>query len=256
MEFLKKHYEKILLSIVLLGLVGAILWLLTAIKDAEADSQMGASAPPKIKVLPDLNLSAERQAIQAVANPQPVVLSGSHNVFNPVTWKRKPDGSLMKILVEGPEALTITGIKPVLMTISYDHPGGPGFYIMNIQSQTGKRYAQEYAKVNELVKSGIFTIREVKGAAEDPTELVLELAGTKEMVSVSKSNSYQRVEIYTADLKYDPESKPFSKLRVNDPLTISGLTYRISSISSNEVRVIYQPTGKQTTIIRTGSPKP
>jgi hypothetical protein len=240
--------------VVLLGLLGAALWSSNAINDADADSKMDATAPKKLKEMPPLDMAAERNAIQTVKNPEPVVLSGAHNTFNPVTWKRKPDGTLMKILVEGPQALSITSIKPVYMTISYDRAAGSGFY-MTIQSPNGRK-TQEYLKVNEKVKSGLFTIKEAKGGTpEDPNELVLEFTANQETISVKKDQPIQKVEGFVADLKYEPENKTFNKQRVGDNLIISGEPYKVIAISTNEVRV-GSNSGKQTTIKWTGTPTP
>lgn len=256
MEFLKKHYEKILLSIVLLGLVGAALWLPKVIKEADDDSRMGANGPAVAKPLPKLDLTPERQAMQSVTNPRPIVLSGPHNLFSPVTWKRKPDGTLMKVLVEGPQALSITAIKPLFMTISYESAAGTGYYL-NVQYQSGKRVPREYVKTNEKDKAGIFTVREAKGGTpEDPNELVLELADTRQMVSVTKAQPYQRVDSYTVDLKYEPDAKTFNKQKVNDTLIISGASYKIVAITNNEVRVVSDSTKKQTTIMWSGTATP
>ncbi len=59
-------------------------------------------------------------------------------------------------------------------------------------------------------KKDAFTLLQVKGAAENPDELVLKLADTGETVSIAADKPYQRADAYAADLKYDPEKKNFS----------------------------------------------
>jgi hypothetical protein len=252
MEFLKKHYEKILLSVVLLGLGAAAFWLPNAIKQADADSKAAVSTTPRPKGVPALDFDKDKVALQAITNRAPLVLSGEHNLFNPVTWKMKADGSLMKVMVEGAAALTITNIHPLYTILSYDRSAGTGFYI-SVQLQSGKKKS-EYAKLNEKDKMGMFTVLEAKGPPEDPTELVLELPDTMEKVSITKAQPFQRVDGYAADFRYEPEAKTFNNKRVNDWISFDGETYKIIAITNNAVRLMANSTTKQTSITWTGTP--
>ena len=159
-----------------------------------------------------LDLTADLLALAQVTNPPPVVLSGEHNLFNPVTWRRKANGELLKIFNTGPDALGITNITPLYTVIAYDHPSGNGgVYIMSLQP-FGKA-AAGICQTGRKTKSGLYIIRGIKGAAETRLNCNLEIPETGETVSVSTNNPYKRVDGYLADMKYDPESRTLLKER-------------------------------------------
>jgi hypothetical protein len=94
MEFLKKHYEKMVLCVILLGLAGAAVWMRSAIQNVKQQLQdVVVTTPPKTAPLTPIDLSADQKSLEQITNPPLVVLSGDHNLFNPVTWNAKPTAS-------------------------------------------------------------------------------------------------------------------------------------------------------------------
>jgi hypothetical protein len=252
MQFLKKHYEKIILCVVLLSLAAASIWMGEVItKLKEEVNQPVFEGAHKAKPLVPLDLSTDLLALAQVTNPPPVVLSGEHN---PVTWRRKANGELLKVLKTGPDALSVTNIAPLYTVIGYDHPSGNGaVYIMSLQMHSAKR-PLEYAKMDEKTKSGLYIIRGIKGAADNPTELQLEISETGETVWISANNPYKRVDGYLADMKYDPESRTLLKERVNETFTLDNEQYKIVEITNDVVRVQSIKNTKITTIKWNGNP--
>jgi hypothetical protein len=244
MEFLKKHYEKILLSVVLLCLALTAAWFPAKINKEKEESQGYKVGLPTPKALPPIDLTTNEAALQRLQHPPTVVLSGEHNLFNPVTWKVKSDGSFLKILREGVEALTVTAIQPLYLEISYERATPPGYWI-GIKRMSIKR-APVYAKVNE--KKDLFTIKDVKGPTENPNALDMVLTDTGETVSITKDKPYQKVEGYAVDLRYDPDNLSFPKRHINDIITFGGESYKIIAITANDVRVQAISTDKRTTI--------
>jgi hypothetical protein len=238
MQFLKKHYEKIILCVVLLGLAAAAIWMSAIFsKLKEEVSQTISEAPHKGKALVPLDLTTNLLALAQVTNPPPVILSGDHNLFNPVTWKRRPNGDLLKILRTGPDALAILNISPLYTVIAYDHSTGTaGIYVFTVQTNSGRRMI-EHPKLKEKTKLGLYTVIGIKGAPEDPDELQLEIPQTQETNWISKSTPYKRVDGYTVDMQYPPESRTLLKLHVNDIITLDGEQYKIVEITSNAARV-------------------
>jgi hypothetical protein len=108
--------------------------------------------------------------------------------------------------------------------------------------------------VDEKTKSGLYIIRGIKGAADDPTDLQLEIPATEETVLISKNNPYKRVDAYLADMKYDPESRSLPKERVNETITLDNEQYKIVEITNNVVRVQSIKNTKITTIKWNGNP--
>jgi hypothetical protein len=254
-QFLKKHYEKIILCVVLLGLAAAAIWMGTKITEVKEEVNQSIGEPPATtKPLQPLDLAPDLLALAAVTNPPPVVLSGDHNLFNPVTWRRKSNGELLKILKTGPDALTITNITPLYTEIAFNHASGSGgVYVIDIQVHSAKR-APEYAKKDEKPRSGLFMIRGIKGAIDDPTDIELEIPATGETVWIAKGNPYKRVDGYTVDMRYEPEQHTLLKERVNETLTLDGEQYKIVEITNNVVSVKSINNGKITPIQWNGNP--
>jgi len=253
MQFLKRHYEKIVLCLVLLGLAGAAIWIKMEIARVSEGVVEAPSKPRKGAPLAPIDLSTDQLALAQITNPPPVVLSGEHNLFNPVTWKRNTNGAYLKILKSGPDALTVTNITPLYTIIAYDHPvGSGGIYVMTYQQHTDLDHpgykTTEFAKVDEKVKSGLYIIRGIKGAPDDPSELEVEIPATGAQVSVTTNKPYERVDSYIADLRYAPELKTLPKLHVESPITLDGEQYKVIEINSNAVRVQATRTTKVTEV--------
>jgi hypothetical protein len=265
MEFLKKHYEKIVLCLVLLGLAAAAVWMRMAIERVHGSMGPAPEAPRRdtprrgkatasSTTMPPLDLSSNEATLAQMTNLPSFTLSGDHNLFNSVTWKRKSDGTLLKIVKTGPDALVVTNITKLYTVIAYDHASGngSGVYVMAIQQhsdpQHPKRPVTEYAKKDEKMKSGLYIIRDIKGDADDPSELDLELPATGETVAVAKDKPYEWVDSCVADLRYENESKTLSKVHVNDFITLDGEQYKIVEITTNAVRIQFNRTTKVTEI--------
>ena len=96
---LKRHYEKVLLVLALFGLVAAVITL-NSQKSAENDKietynkSIGKRKP---KSLSQVDLTALATALQHSTNPTSLNFSPPHNLFNPVKWQKKPDGTIIKI---------------------------------------------------------------------------------------------------------------------------------------------------------------
>ena len=267
MDFLKKHYEKIILSIVLLGLALAAALLPFAIQKAREDLEgMNVVAPPA-KPFKPVNLSTNEAAIAHLKNPPKVDFSGSHNVFNPVVWKQFADGSLRKIPTSNPaELLKIDKIIPLQLVIAFDRATTTGYYFSIVReamvSRVNARKQSRYAKLGEKVTFpgvdgkpvDLFTFRELKGPPEDPTGFVLELMDTKEIVSIGKEKPFTRVEGYSADLQYELGNKKFGDTRKGASLAFEGDTYNVIAILKNEVRVQAFSNLKITTVTWKGAP--
>jgi hypothetical protein len=257
MEFLKKHYEKIVLCVVLLGLGGAVFWMKSRLEQVQVQfPPIEPGTTPKTAPPQPLDLSPYQQALALITNPPPVVLSGAHNLFNPVTWKRKANGELMKIIKSGPDALMVTNITPLYTIIAYENTSpGSAVYVMSVQTNVDLRkpstkHITDHAKKGEKVNSGLYIVRGIKGADDDPSEINLELTHTGETnVWVSKNTPYQRPDSYLADMKYYPdETLSLLKKRVNDDFNLDNEPYKIVEITNDAVRVQDRRTTKVTEI--------
>ncbi len=105
MQFLKKHYEKIVLGIVLAGLIGGLVDSCSSTSpadkqtmDAEEVTAFGHLINPVRQALPDLDLATNDTAVaHALLRPHPVwTWKVSTNVFNPFEWIKRPDKRVVK----------------------------------------------------------------------------------------------------------------------------------------------------------------
>src|SRR5437868_10208728 len=98
MEFLKKHYEKLILSVVLLGLaaVAATLPMKVNQEKQREEERKTSLLSPKINPFPPVDLTTNKAVLEKVKTPIHFDIAGKHNLFNPVPWVEKPNGELVK----------------------------------------------------------------------------------------------------------------------------------------------------------------
>src|SRR5690606_18516777 len=142
-----KHYEKILLSVVLLCLAIAAAWFPMKIKAERENAQGYVVTLPPPKELTPMDISTNRAALVRLQNPPVVNLDGDHNLFNPVTWKVNPDGSYQKVVREGVDALVATKITPLYFELSFIRATTAGYFIG--VGRMSQRPQSIYAKVND-----------------------------------------------------------------------------------------------------------
>jgi hypothetical protein len=258
MEFIKKHYEKIIMSVVLLCLLGAAVCLPKMIADAREQINQKAGSEPPNRPWKATDFTIQSNALAALKVPFSVQLSGGvppeyHNLFNPVTWKWNTN--YVKVYVEGPEALVVKDVRPLYLTVAFDRSAGTGYYFY-YQKQSGKKN-NVYLHVKETAKVGgqpVFTLLGIKGAPEDPSEFQILMLDTQETIAVTKQVPFQKVDGYVTDMTYPPEPNVNLKnKRVGDTFTLAGETYKVIAISQNAVRVAAESNGKQTTIAWSGT---
>jgi hypothetical protein len=270
MDFVKKHYEKILLSVVLLGLMGVLVFMLYLIP---SDRQKLASIRQSIishavKPLDPLDLTQETNVSARLQSPYKLDFSTTNKLFNPLPWQKRLDGTLVpvKIGLIGQEAVVVTKITPLNLILTLDAIETNEFgarYVISMERETavlpaqrGKR--QHYASVGEKVgeKNEAFTITGVSGSPGNPAQLklILQLTDTGEKVTLSKDKPFRRIDGYSADLKYDPEGKKWQGQRVNADLRFFGDDNIIVAINQDSVILKAISNDKKTTL--TYSPNP
>jgi hypothetical protein len=259
MDFFRKHYEKILLSVVLLGLVGALVflpfWILRDHDILERTRQTMTS--PSVEPLLPLNLAEQSNVIQRLQSPNRLDFETTNRLFNPVEWQKTRTGALIKIesgKEVGPQAVVITQTTPLYFILTLDSVETNEFgarYIIGVERQTAANpwqrvKRQHYASVGD--KNEAFTITTVKGPPDNPTQLILRLTNTGESATLSKDKPFRRVDGYTAGLKYAPEGKSWQDQRFNDVLKFAGDDYIIVAINKNEVVLSAGSNQKKTTL--------
>ena len=104
MDFLKKHYEKILLSVVLLGLVGALVFMAFIIpSEQEKVREIGEGIiSGHVVALTNLDLTRQSNVVERLQSPWLLDFDTTNKLFNPVEWQRTPDGRLQQSDRSGP----------------------------------------------------------------------------------------------------------------------------------------------------------
>ena len=257
MEFLKKHYEKLILSVVLLGLavVAATLPMQVNKERESEENRKNSLIGAPVTKFPPVDLSTNVAILEKVKKPIKFDIAGKHNLFNPLPWVEKPNGELVKIQGGnmGISALRVTAINPLHMTMTLDEvipttgAGGTNEYkyqVTLIREGAASGAKQVRALTPNMPAAGFGTLREVKGPVENPTALVMELPD-RTRVTVSKEQPYSRIIGYAADLVCDlpPVNKKMAKL--GDPIVIGPDVYNISSVSTTNVVLRDKKTQKQ-----------
>jgi hypothetical protein len=263
MEFLKKNYEKLLLSAVLLSLtVAAALlpsWVSSERRRLDDIVNWRSVTPPKERK-PVLLITNET-VLRRLKRPEPVRFSGVHNVFNPVQWKRMPDGNLIKVATGdeiGPGALKITTLRPLNLIVAYDGvtSGDLIQHRIKVTREADKSPSKRSPTTRPVVAAGnrndIFAVKEIK-PTDDPQEFVLEMLDSKQTIEVTKDKPFISVAGYVADLRYEPEKLSFPNRRVDDRLVFSGDTNKIVAITETTVTVEALSNTKRTTIVYRGA---
>jgi hypothetical protein len=239
MQFLKRHFEKIILSAVLVGLGAAAFWLFEAVTEAKRQKGPNFEKPPPNKAWVGPDLAPLRNTIHSLKEAPDFTLSGDHNLFNPVTWKVSRDGRLFKQLKEGPDALSVTDIRPLEYTIRLDKQAGLGFYLI-AEHPMGKPRSRFQGFKETGPKPDPFPciIVGTNDALQTPPKIQILIPDTKETVTLTGNAPYKRVELYEADLKYSASdtNSVFTKQHVGDkPLRLSGESWKVVAIASNSV---------------------
>jgi hypothetical protein len=258
MDFLKKHYEKVILSIVLVLLAVAAAYLPIRVAAVNKDIETEVPRVSPKEFVPN-DISTNIATLNRAQRKSSLKLSNSeHNLFNPVGWVKSKDGNLAKDPYygrKGPAALLVSEIDPLFFEVTYERmvqDRGEIKYYFGV-----KREADSKKKNRRLVtrairlreKNDIFILKEVKGDPTRPEGFVIDLLADNREILVSSTEPYSEIAGYTADLVYPPESgKKFNTKRRGDKITIAKKSYEVVVVQAAEVVLKDSKTTKQTTI--------
>ncbi|HTI69305.1 MAG TPA: hypothetical protein VMF06_05040 [Candidatus Limnocylindria bacterium] len=259
MQFLKKHYEKLVLSLVLLAVALAAFLLIVEVSNVQENlnKALETKQHQKVKPIKPTDLTTNQATLEMVAHPKPLILSGpDNNTFNPITYVRGQDGKPVpqsrKVGI-GPSGLELVNLNPLLLEISFTGVAGTPeapryqFSVKRDYEKKSDRRRPTVMSLTEGARNELFILREIKGPKESPTELVCALIEGGEVFSVTPTKAFSRVMGYSADLRYEIEKKDLSNRRVDESFPLSGVTYKIVAIAKDEV-VISSPNQVRTTV--------
>ncbi|MDA1277469.1 MAG: hypothetical protein O2960_26000 [Verrucomicrobia bacterium] len=266
MDFIKKHYEKIFLSIVLLGLAGAAAALplkVSSVREYLEEMQMDATRRSKPKPFKPIDLSTNQVIVKRSMDPGGFDFSTPHNIFNPVEWrKNQQTGGLIKIETgteAGPGALVIEKINPLYLSVTFESVSGSGGdyrYLFTIVNETERGHGK-VAAASLNVPNSYFLLRSVEGPADSPTAFRIILKGERETITITPEKPLSRIVGYSAELRYPLENSPAKAYKKDETIRVprDPERYKIVAITQNEVVLSASSSEKRTTLIWKGAPK-
>jgi hypothetical protein len=260
MDLIKKHYEKILLGVMLAGLIGLLVFMLFYIgsQTSEMARMREELVNPQVRALTNLDMTLEDGATARLKAPYNLDLETTNKLFNSLEWQRDLNGVLITGKKTGAQMATVTNITALYFIATLESVvtnEAATNYVIRVERQaaatSGKRQpARRYVSFNDLnhKPNDIFGLVGVKGSPENPDSLTLKLVDNQQEVTVSKSHPYERVDGYAVDFRYDPERKAFRGKRVGDRVSFGGADYTVVEINQNEMILMDQSNQKKTSL--------
>lgn len=276
MGFIKRHYEKIILSLVLLGLAGAAGWLTVKVSGEKKKlrEEMQQMDPPTGASVSYEEAEKFVESLGIVSNPPPVEIEGPHMLFNPVLWKQAADGTLIKVATgseAGIGAVSVTGLKALSFTIEFSKSSGSSpdrmRYALKFHEQDAvdKRGKQAKPKTKYASLNGDFgewpfeeqrvemILKEVQGDPMSPTGFVIGMKDANdqdlaETITLAVDTPYSEVREHLVDLRYDAADTDYKDKRRGEKITVDGESYNIVAISEVQVVLSAERNGKRYTI--------
>ena len=258
-QICRQHYEKLLLSIALLLLGGAVLYLFSESKtQAEIIRKIPVDFEKRtVPTVKSVDLTNHFTAIKQAESPRVLNFSQPHNLFNPVQWQLLPGSTVLIKKVTGdetgPKSMLIVGARPYHLKLSFDRAASSGtgdqiqvsgywFEVTNEAVLSGRGRGQKLLlSLNVTNAAYPLMLTELKGPREAPEMLTGILRDTGEKFSVVPGKPYEKVIGYEVRLRYPNSTNYVSNgayLRVsNNSIDIDGQGYKIVDISTNEVKV-------------------
>ena len=202
MEQLKQHYEKGVLAIAML-VMGYVAFTLfndadaqqTAIQEQKDARDRGG----RKSTLGVIDLSRYSASMAKLNNAQPLTLSNPHNLFNPVQWRRTPQGTVFKVekgTEIGAGAVRLAKTYPLYTKVEFRSvaKSGNGFrYRFAVTREAAERKKDRIRMTTSVDGENledirkIFTLVKVSGAPDDPTALTLRMSDGSDDITVFQS---------------------------------------------------------------------
>ena len=262
MEQLKQHYEKAILGLAMLALVYVAYGVLTDNSEEAIAEQVQARERPDDKdkkPMPQMVMTDYHATLARLEKAETLNLSNPHNLFNPVQWRVTRQGTTLKVESGkeiGAGAIVLSETRPLYLKIEYRGTTGTAqntryrFAVTREAAETKKKRLRmtTTAQLNDKDTRDLFTIIKIVGDPADPTAFELQLADNAGNVTVEKGKLFQRIDGYTATLKYAPNNKTYANKRVRDKLFFADDAHNIVAIGASEVVLSTASTSKRTTI--------
>ncbi len=260
MEFIKKHYEKVVLGLVILGLAAsaALLPFIISGKKDRLREFREKLTNPKVKELDPLDMTVQDVAWKRAQDIYVLDLTTKHNTFNPVLWQKGAKNEPIKITGANQDGVGLleltTNTHELYLTISYEGPTANGYFV-KVEKQNALKPPERVPHDATVDASGdknsAYVLKELKGTKENPTELLVQAKDFGEF-TVGPGKPFKKVDGYAADLRYKGEpARTFTDQRVGSRLVFgpnNQYRYKIVAINPTGVIVSAESNNKNTSI--------
>ena len=278
MEFLKNHYEKIVLSVVLLLMATAAVLLVVQVRSVEEELgtfrqvivETGGQAVDRPKTNP-------YTAILTKAQPPVVDLVQPHKVFNPERWFMDTNRNLISGKDVGVAKLQLLEVQPMQLKLELVVSGSAErpSYLVNITREYALKTIDQRPTKRSVTlnstnyldapsKQRFIVARAIEGPPDNPTVTFDYQEPAKELqkITVTKDKPFSAVVEYGVKMFYPVEKIAFPNPlrkdvvweRKDSLLPFAGDTNIIVEITVSNVIVKAVSNDKTTTIPLSGSP--
>lgn len=265
-DIFQQHYEKIILGVVLLALLGAALYLPIRVsqnRQAIQEARDKTERIPRQQSQPVDTARAEA-LLKRAARPPALELADGHRLFNPDLWKRNPNGDLLRIRTgeeEGPAGLVLVETRPLYFRVAFEGVQASGDnvrYQFGVTDETAgggrARKTPRFLSVGQPVREVPFLLQKVNGDPRDPASVEIRLRESNEVMTITKDEPFARVAGHEADLRHDALGKNFKAVRARQNLTLGSEAYNVVAVTQDALTLQSSKTQKRWTIRLKGSP--
>lgn len=257
MEFLKNHYEKLILGLMLLLMaVGAVMLVLeVGTVQEELDKYKGAVVGHDGKAPPAVDLTNLVKVLKEARNPPQVDFVKVHKVFNPDAWYVGTNGDLIAGTNVGVNALVVLSITPLPLMLDLasvtinERPSVrvnmTRMFAKTPQDQNRKSISMALNVTNaantiDAARKLVLVAREIGGTPEAPTVSCELTEPGKDSLKfmLSKGQGFTHVMDYSAHILYTRETNNvWPKARVGQMLSFAGDTNNVVEITPTNVLI-------------------
>ena len=219
----------------------------TKIQEQKDERELGGGE----SLLGEIDMSRYTAPLAKLDNTQPLTLSNPHNLFNPVQWRKTPQGTVFKVekgTEIGAGAIRLAKTYPLLTKVEFRSvaKSGNGFrYRFAVTREAAERKKDRIRMTTSVDGENledirkIFTLVKVSGAPDDPTALTLRMSDGSDDITVVKGEIFSRV---TATRQISPIRRPTSTFVTADRAKNFFLRKTcIISLQSTRARLYFPP---------------
>jgi hypothetical protein len=271
-QLCRQHYEKIILSVALLLLAGAVIYLFDESKTQAGKIREIPIGYEKKKVNPvqPVEMKGFLAVLKQAEKPLALDFSGPHNLFNPVQWRiNKGSKDVIKVVspdLVGAQAMRIVSIRPLHLSVAYGQAVSSGtgaelvvngyrmFLTNEMATPPVPRITRPFVSINATNKDSPFVLREVTGAPMEPEQLAAEFKESGEKFSFTPAKPFFKIIGYDSELRYPGSTNTTGFIRKGAPLDIDGQPYKVVDITPTEVVLSDDSNGKLYSITKFVAP--